>query len=85
MRRIVKVLTVALIMVAMMGASALPALAQGPPTTFSALPDQVLGNVLYAIGQNPAIDIIDDNACLNTPGPGIGHHSGYPEDSPCQL
>ena len=32
---------------------------------------------------NPVIDIKGKNACLNTPGLGIGHHSGYPKDSPC--
>ena len=78
MRRIVKVLTVALIMAAMMGVSALPALAQGPP-------NQAVTNVLQvAEYSNPVIDIKGNNACLNTPGPGFGHHSGYPKDSPCE-
>jgi hypothetical protein len=78
MRRIVKVLAVALIMAAMMGVSALPALAQGPP-------NQAVTNVLQvAEDSNPVIDIKGNNACLNTPGPGIGHHSGYPKDSPCE-
>ena len=84
MRRIVKVLAVALIMAAMMGVSALPALAQGPPTV-PPLPNQAVTNVLHvAEDLNPVIDIKGNNACLDTPGSGIGHHSGYPKDSPCK-
>ena len=85
MKRILMVLAAAIVMAAVMGASALPALAQGPPTTFSALPDPAVNNVLYVADPlNPVIDINDNNACLDTPGPGFGHHSGYPDDKPCQ-
>jgi hypothetical protein len=77
MRRILLVLTASLVMAGMLMSSALPALAQGPP-------NQAVTNVLHvAEDLNPVIDIKGKNACLNTPGPGIGHHSGYPKDSPC--
>jgi hypothetical protein len=78
MKRFILVLAVAAVMAAMMGVSALPALAQGPP-------NQAVTKVLQvAEDSNPVIDIKGNNACLNTPGPGIGHHSGYPKDSPCK-
>jgi hypothetical protein len=77
------VLTASLVMAGMLMSSALPALAQGPPTV-PPLPNQGVTNVLHvAEDLNPVIDIKGKNACLNTPGPGIGHHSGYPKDSPC--
>jgi hypothetical protein len=85
MRRMVLVLSVLAVMVVMMVASALPALAQGPPTV-PALPGQAVENVLDAAAINPAI-AIEQNECvaLDTPGPeGTGHLSGYPDDSPCQ-
>ena len=83
MRRILLVLTASLVMAGMLMSSALPALAQGPPTV-PPLPNQVVTNVLHvAEDLNPVIDIKGKNACLNTPGPGIGHHSGDPKDSPC--
>jgi len=90
MRRVLLVLSVAALMVAMMVASALPALAQGPPEDTRSPPgaDEFL---LRAEEPNPAIDVIVDedtgtptNACLDTPGPeGTGHLSGFPEDEPC--
>jgi hypothetical protein len=85
-KRILLVVSVALIMAAMLLASALPALAQGPPTV-PPLPGQAIGNILGAAEINPAIAIDVSNQCvtLDTPGPeGTGHHSGYPDDSPCQ-
>ena len=80
MRRILLALTASLVMAGMVMSSALPAVAQGPPTT-SPGPLQAAE---VADENNKAIDIKGKNACLNTPGPGIGHHSGYPKDSPCQ-
>jgi hypothetical protein len=85
MRRILLVLTSLLVMAVMLMSSALPALAQGPPTfSFKAL--QALKDA-DADGKNKAIDINEDQHCvtLNTPGPeGTGHHSGFPDDSDCQ-
>ena len=83
MRRILLVLTVSLVMAAMLMSSALPAVAQGPPT-FSSKALQALKDA-DVDGKNPAIDIKGNNVCLNTPGPGTtGHNSGFPDDSPCQ-
>ena len=83
MRRILLVLTASLVMAGMLMSSALPAVAQGPPTfSFKAL--QALKD---ADVKNKAIDINEEQQCveLNTPGPdGTGHHSGFPDDSPCQ-
>jgi hypothetical protein len=84
-KRILRVLGVALIMAMMMGASALPALAQGPPT-LPALPGQAVGNVLNAAAKNPAIDVFlnptnPDNSCATLtapPGSGTGHQSEFP-------
>ncbi len=87
MRRIILLVKVAFVMATMMVASALPALAQGPPDV-PPLPNRAVGNILYVANNlNPAIEIDISNQCvtLNTPGPeGTGHHSGYPDDSPCQ-
>ena len=83
MRRILLVLTVSLVMAGMLMSSALPAVAQGPPT-FSPKALQALKD---ADVKNKAIDINEEQQCvtLNTPGPaGTGHHSGFPDDSPCQ-
>jgi len=70
-------------MAGMLMSSALPAVAQGPPTfSFKAL--QALKD---ADVKNKAIDINEEQQSveLNTPGPeGTGHHSGFPDDSPCQ-
>jgi hypothetical protein len=59
-RRIIKVWVVTLIMAAMMVASALPALAQGPP---SAPPGALLAAQL-ADEQNPAIDVNEEEECV---------------------
>jgi hypothetical protein len=82
-KRILLILTVAVVMAAIMMASALPALAQGPPT----IPPGALVAAVIADPHNPAIDVDEANQCvtLDTPGPeGTGHHSGFPDDSPCQ-
>ena len=97
MRRVLLVLSVAALMVAMMVASALPALAQGPPEdTLPPGADEFLVRaadevLLRAEEPNPAIQVIEGNetqqtnVCLDTPGPGdTGHLSGYPADEPCQ-
>jgi len=77
-KRMLLILTVALVMAAMMMASASPALAQGPPT--------IASGALLAAGiadeANPAIDVDEDNQCvtLDTPGPtGTGHLSDFPD------
>ena len=83
MKRILLIMTVALVMAAMMMASALPALAQGPPT----IPPGALLGAGIADPYNPALDVDETNQCvtLDTPNPtGPGHHSGFPDDSPCQ-
>ena len=83
MRRILLVLTVSLGMAGMLMSSALPAVAQGPPT-FSPIALQALKD---ADGKNEAlrIDVAAQCVELDTPGPlGTGHHSGFPDDSDCQ-
>ena len=83
MRRILLVLTVSLGMAGMLMSSALPAVAQGPPT-FSPKAFEALK---AADVKNPAIEIKEDLQCveLDTPGPGTtGHHSGFPDESDCQ-
>jgi hypothetical protein len=82
MRRIMMLVVVALVMAAMMAVTALPALAQGPST----LPPGAFLALAIADKPNPAIEFDQDNQCvtLDTPGPGRGHHSGFPDDSPCQ-
>ncbi len=85
MKHILMVLAVALVMAAMLGASALPALAQGPPT-LPALPGQAVENVVNAAARNPAIDVFIDptnplNSCATLtapPGSGTGHQSEFP-------
>jgi hypothetical protein len=93
MRRVLLVLSVAALVVTMMVASALPALAQGPPgDTLPPGADEFLqraGGVVLERAEEPnqAIDFDPNNQCvtLDTPGPeGTGHHSGFPDDSPCQ-
>lgn len=84
MRRIIKVWVATLIMAAMMAASALPTLAQGPPT---APPGAFLLAAVVADPYNPAIDVNEEEerVTLETPNPvGPGHHSGFPDDSECQ-
>ena len=85
MRRILLVLTVSLGMAGMLMSSALPAVAQGPPTGFSSKAFQAL-QAADADGKNPAIEINEQKQCvtLKTPGPVTGHHSGFPDDSDCQ-
>ena len=53
-------------------------------TNFSPIALQALKD---ADGKNPALAINEAEECveLDTPGPeGTGHHSGFPDDSPCQ-
>jgi hypothetical protein len=80
MRRILLVLTVSLVMAGMLMASALPAVAQGPPTGFSLKALQAL--LKDADGKNPALRIDVDHECVELKTP--GHHSGFPDDSRCQ-
>ena len=78
MRRTLLVLTASLVMAAMLMASALPALAQGPPT----IPPGAAHAVPNVIEHNPAITIVKQNppcVLLSTPGPGRGHHSDFPD------
>jgi hypothetical protein len=78
LKRMLLILTVALIMAAMMAASALPALAQGPPT----IPPGAAHAIPNVIEHNQAITIVSQNppcVVLSTPGPGVGHHSDFPD------
>jgi hypothetical protein len=77
-KRMSLILTMALIMTAMMVASALPALAQGPPT----VPPGASLAAAIADEPNPAIDIDEAQPCvtLDTPGAaGTGHLSDFPD------
>jgi hypothetical protein len=79
-QRMLLILTVALVMAAMMVASALPALAQGPPTIPPPGAAHAVPNVME---HNQAITIVSQNppcVVLSTPGPGVGHHSDFPDD-----
>lgn len=79
MKRIIMLLTVAVLMAAMMAASALPALAVGPPGG-AVPPGAVLADVI-ADPHNPAIDVEDGCATLTAPpGSGKGHKSDYPDN-----
>ena len=83
MRRILLVLGVSLVMAAMLIASALPALAQDPPTI---PPGAVLADLL-ADPHNPALDVNLAKPCVTLDAPSfnnqVGHHSDYPDD--CSL
>ena len=84
MRRIIAVLSVMAIMAAMMVALALPALAQGPPT----IPPGAAHAIPNVIEHNPAITIVSENppcVVLSTPGPGVGHHSDFPDGCSRQV
>jgi hypothetical protein len=80
-----RTLLVVLIAAAMLVASALPALAQGPPTGVPTLPGPAKKNVLKAAETNPVIDVDLSAGCvfLNAP-PGStiddrGHQSAFPD------
>jgi len=76
-KRMPLILTMAVIMTAMMMASALPALAQGPPT----VPPGASQAAAVADEPNPAIDVDETEPCvtLDTPGAeGTGHLSDFP-------
>ena len=81
MKRILPILVVALVVAAMMMASALPALAQGPPT----IPPGAAYAVPNVVEHNRAINIVsqdlqDPCVVLDTPGPtGTGHLSDFPD------
>jgi hypothetical protein len=76
------ILKVALVVAAMMVASALPALAQGPPT----IPPGAAYAVPNVIAHNQAISIVSEDpldpcVVLDTPGPtGTGHLSDFPDN-----
>ena len=80
-KRMLLILTMALIMTAMMMASVLPALAQGPPT----IPPGAAHAVPNVIEHNRAIHIVSQDplapcVVLDTPGPtGTGHLSDFPD------
>ncbi len=79
MKRIVLWVTMAAVMAAMVAASALPALAVGPPGG-AVPPGAVLADVI-ADEHNPAIDVEDGCATLTAPpGSGTGHKSDYPDN-----
>ena len=74
----------------MLVASALPALAQGPPTGVPTLPGPAVENVLEAAEINAVIDVDLLEGCVflsaprtDRPGSGQGHHSAFPDD-PCE-
>ena len=81
-KRILSTLKVALFVAAMMMSSALPALAQGPPT----IPPGAAYAVPNVIEHNQAIHIVspdpqDPCVVLDTPGPtGTGHLSDFPDN-----
>jgi len=77
-KRMLLILTVALVMAAMLMASASPTLAQGPPT----IPPGAFLAAAIADEPNLAIDVNEANQCvtLDTPGPtGTGHLSDFPD------
>ena len=78
MRRILLALTASLVMAAMLAASALPALAQGPQT----IPPGA-GIAVLAAANNPVIDVSPDLTCATLSAPPDntqvpGHHSDFP-------
>ena len=82
MKHTLLILKVALVVAAMMMASALPALAQGPPT----IPPGAAHAVPNVIEHNQAIHIVSQDpqepcVVLDTPGPtGTGHLSDFPDN-----
>ena len=84
MRRILLVLTASLVMAAMLLASALPALAQGPPTippgAQFAIPNVVEHNRVIGVTLDP---VTLEPVCLTLNAPpgrtDIGHHSDFPD------
>jgi hypothetical protein len=80
MRRILLVLTAFLIMAAMLMASALPALAQGPPTIPPGAQFAIPNVVEH---HNPFIGVSLAPVCLTLNAPpgrtDIGHHSDFPD------
>ena len=80
MKRMLSILTVALLVAAILMTSALPALAQGPPT----IPPGAAHAVPNVIEHNRAIHIVSQDplapcVVLDTPGPGAGHLSDFPD------
>jgi hypothetical protein len=82
MRRILLVLLASLLMAAMLAASAMPALAQGPPF----IPPGAETAIGAADKHNPVIDVtsvgsVPTCVTLNAPSDNtqIGHHSVFPD------
>ena len=87
MRRMLLVLTLALVVAAMLVASALPALAQGPPTTPPgaefAIPNVINSNPVISFGLTEGEECVSLDAPPGSSSSDRGHHSAYP-DVPCE-